>query len=485
MLTVDEKGLRKKTINGVEVTDFREIARIFSENPKYKDKSIYLVPDNYIKDITGGAAPRRQHTDDDKEGRLGAPQDEGRLGAPQDMESIVSEAKYNSGRAGRKLNKSDVSMLRSALEKTMPLEDLDEYITLLSCDKKLTKSGETRPDNKAAIKTVYSKAFSKKLAKTSDEYKECREILFKDKELDHLDAVSGEVERGELVPLPITNFSKEQIDDIRLGKTIFYVKRKHPGDSHTIWKKVTIKGNLAEQIIDGGYNNDEIFLEEVPAGSRGGASPPIFQPYVPTGEEMVEITYIYGPNRSGKTYYAAKYATLWSEMFEEWPIFLFSRRDKDKVLDEIPAVNRVNVDSSLVTNPLTMTDFEHSLVIFDDIDTIADMKIRKAIQKLRDDIMETGRQKMIYVVNTSHLGMNWAPTRTVLNEANSYTLFPRKGNYEHNAKILHSKMGMKPAMIKEIMERPKGLAHQGKWGWITVYKDSPQYVMHENGIKLL
>jgi len=215
------------------------------------------------------------------------------------------------------------------------------------------------------------------------------------------------------------------------------------------------------------------------------AGPPIHIKYIPTGEEMVEITYIYGPNRSGKTYYAAKYATLWSEMFEDWPIFLFSRRDKDKVLDDIKAVNRVTIGESLVTAPLTMTDFEHSLVIFDDIDTIADKKICKAIQKLRDDIMETGRQKMIYVINTSHLGMNWTPTRTVLNEANSYTLFPRKGNYEHNFNILKSKMGMKPTVIKSIMDRPDGLAHQGKWGWVTVYKDSPQYIIYEQGVKLL
>ncbi len=462
MLTIDNKGLRRTEINGVEITDFREIARIFSKNPKYEGKSIYLVPDNYILDIEK-ANPSTTELD---------------------SLSHVTEAKSKSGRKGRKIKKSDIDLMRCALENTMPLEDLDEYISSLVEESK-GKDLSILNDRKKAIKDVYKKAIRIAYLPNS-----MRSIIFKPGELDYEfinETGEKEIDIGELVPLPITNFNKEEIDDIRLGKTAFYVKRPITGSCKTGWKRVTIKGDMVEQLVLGGYNNDEVYNAESPLVADGQivASFPEHIKYIPTGEEMVEITYVYGPNRSGKTYYAAKYATLWSEMFENWPIFLFSRRDKDKVLDEIKALNRVSIDESLVKEPLTMTDFEHSLVIFDDIDTIADKKICKAVQKLRDDIMETGRQKMIYVINTSHLGMNWTPTRTVLNEANSYTLFPRKGNYEHNFNILKSKMGMKPDVIRGIMDRPEGLAHQGKWGWVTVYKDSPQYIIYENGVKLL
>jgi len=287
-------------------------------------------------------------------------------------------------------------------------------------------------------------------------------------------------------------------DNIKNGKTGFFIKkkdtRKGGANETALWKEVYIKGNHVEDLKQNGYNGEEVYLSEDQAKSeedKGRLKEPWFLKYKPTGIEMVEITYIYGPNRSGKTYYGAKYATLWSEMFENWPIFLFSRRDQDKVLDDIVntsgdrAVSRVAIDESLITNPLSMLDFEHSLVIFDDIDTIADKKICKAVQKLRDDIMETGRQKMIYVINTSHLGANYMSTRTVLNEANSYTLFPRKGNYEHNCRILKEKMGMKPDMVRKIMDRPDGIAYKGKWGWVTVYKDSPQYIISESGVRLL
>lgn len=516
MLTIDQKGLRNKEINGVNVTDFREIARFFSKNPRYEGKSIYLIPDNYVKDILGGQAPLTPlPTENEKEGDEQAT-----------LVSIITEAKSKSGRKGRKIKKSDINLMRQALEDTMPVEDLEEYISYLGGGIGTLAPLRSEPhaygkeyvdlkdERKDAIKSVYSKSLkSKKVAVGSGvkgELAPLRQLLFNVLG-DPNSNLDWSNEEGEIVPLPITNFTKEQIDDIRLGKTKFYIlKSSNPLDQQ--WKRVTIKGDYSRQLIESGYNNEIVWgsdanplpnnqqwIEKEDKDCRrhkeGFGEPrfPVHIAYQPTGEEMVEISYIYGPNRSGKTFYAAKYATLWSEMFEDWPIFLFSRRDKDRVLDEIQAVSRVSLTpeglglpgNSAGTSMLTMSDFEHSLVIFDDIDTIADKNICKAVQKLRDDIMETGRQKMIYVINTSHLGMNWTPTRTVLNEANSYTLFPRKGNYEHNFNILKSKMGMKPVVIRGIMDRPDGLAHQGKWGWVTVYKDSPQYIIYENGCKLL
>lgn len=482
MLTIDRKGLRETKVNGVKIKDFREISRIYSSNPKYSspngEMSIYLVPDNYLKDICSQVSTPSSDDED---------------------VSLIGQAKMSSGRKGRKVKKSDIEMMRVAMQGNLPEEDLADFIGFLQNENKLGYDAgrhSASEDRKDAVKSVYGSALK---IKSKSDVNSRRELLLND--LDWKDE-NGEIIMGELVPLPITNFTKEQINDIKEGKTEFYIKRPEKPNSKNEcerigWKKVVIKGDKLEPLIEHGtYNNEEVFLgipgcdPEVKDGIKNVAGDiivemPIYIKYVPTGEEMVEITYIYGPNRSGKTYYAAKYAILWSEIFEDWPIFLFSRREKDKVLDDIPKLERIAINDSLVSSPLSMTDFEHSLVIFDDIDTIPDKKICKAVQKLRDDIMETGRQKIIYVINTSHLGANWAPTRTVLNEANSYTLFPRKGNYGHNFKILKDKLGMKSKDIRGVMDGPGGIAHQGKWGWVTVYKDSPQYLIFENGVKLI
>jgi hypothetical protein len=459
MFTIDKQGLRQKEIGDVKVDDYREIARMFTNNPQYKDKSIYLIPDNYI----------HQLQDNDRYNQLD--KDE----VYEDVDNVMpdfSEIKMKAGRMGRKIKKADISRIENLYESIkgtgfMDDKELDEYIEALT---------ETEP-----VKHVLRSAFEEKEQYIPLTYLH-PSISFSRNEFDTEDV------QGELVPMPITNFNKEEIDAIKDGKTAFWKKSTRKGDDG--WKKVFIRGNYVDELKQNGYNGEQVYTDaprEIKSSSSDNSilEEPTFVPYKPTGIEMIEITYIYGPNRSGKTYYAAKYARLWSEMFENWPIYLFSRRDADKVLDDIPALSRVKIDQDIVDNPLSMTDFEKSLVIFDDVDTISDKKIRVAIQKLRDDIMETGRQKMIYVINTSHLGSNYGPTRTVLNEANSYTLFPRKGNYAHNFRILKDKMGIKPEVIKRIMDKPHGLAHQGKWGWITVYKDSPQYVISETGVHLL
>ncbi len=426
-------------------SDIREIALITSKNPKYKGKSIYLKTD--IKPVIGKITI-----------------------------SDIEETKNKCGRDGRKLRKKDIREIYDKINGNVIITE---------------SLNESTPDRKYVIEKIHKKVIE-------DSYK-CNPfggciLEFKLGELDYGDKDDPGYE-GYITPIPIINgsFTKKKLKYILKGKTNYIIRTL----GH--WEGKEINGDMVDTLLEDGIEkakNRELIVDPELQKIEDQDIKLIeskylndeklgYNKYTPTGDELIEISYVYGPNRSGKTFYSANYAKLWSEIFEDWPIYLFSRRDKDKVLDDISSLRRVEIDERLVTDPLTMTDFENSLVIFDDVDTIVDKKICQAIQKLRDDIMETGRQKMIYVINTSHLAMNWKPTRTVLNEANSYTLFPRKGNYEHNFKILKDKMGLKTKIIRDIIEKPDGLAYKGRWGWITVYRDSPQYLIYENGVRLL
>lgn len=429
-------------------SDIREIALITSKNPKYIGKSIFLKTDiDPNKSILGKITI-----------------------------SDIEETKNKCGRDGRKLRKIDVKEIYDKINKNI------SYIPY----------GDKGHD---IIDKVH-----KKVIEDYNKLSPGGGILeFKLGELDY--GPEGEPDHdGYITPIPIINssFTKKKLKHILMGKTNYIIRQSHNGPLAG-WEGKEIYGNMVETLLEDGkekVKNRELIVDPVLQNIEESDIKLIESKYLndeklgyirysPTGDELIEISYVYGPNRSGKTYYSANYAKLWSEIFIDWPIYLFSRREKDKVLDDIQSLRRVEIDERLVTEPLSMTDFENSLVIFDDIDTIVDKKICLAIQKLRDDIMETGRQKMIYVINTSHLAMNWKPTRTVLNEANSYTLFPRKGNYEHNFKILRDKMGLKTKVIRDIIEKPDGLAYKGRWGWVTVYRDSPQYLIYENGVRLL
>lgn len=441
-------SIHKSNIFGNEKIG-REIALIISKNPKYIGKSIYL--NNEINNNVSDFIDENEY----------------------DIDNMIYRSKNDIGRTGRKIRKKEVNLLKNIIVDN-GLKYASENIDKLSYE----RSKE--------IKFLYDKFL--------DNYKleNQGENSIKLNDLDYGN------ENGYLIPLPISNFSDEMIGYVLKGKTNYLTSVERNGTIK--WELKSIIGNEVDTLLDVNSideinNQPNILVDEekqkldeetmkkiekyLPEGEKLG-----YNEYKPTGDEMIEIDYIYGPNRSGKSFYAARYAQVWSNKFKDWPIYLFSRRETDKVLDDLKNLKRVKIDETLCTEPLTMDDFEKSLVIFDDTDSIVDDKIKKTIQKLKDDIMETGRQKMIYVINTSHLGMNWKPTRTVLNEANSYTLFPRRGNYEANFKILKDKIGIKPDIIRNIFSK-NGISHMGKWGWITIYKDCPQYIIYENGVIFL
>ncbi len=449
MLTLDRPGSKKVTVTindqPREIADAKEVASVVTKNPKYQCEgttaSIYVVPDQHMHE--------RKVLD-------------------------IGEAKSRSGRKGRKIKKSDAPVIAVAIEETKSSlipEDINGYLNSF-LNRSMTNPTPERVD---AAKHLVSMASAPP-----------KKGIFTDMmEFHDLDTSAGD---GFLQPLPLKmrNLSRDKIDMMRHGKTVIYKN----GD-----EVKTHKGNVLGEVEDEIKKLRAASLAkpgDQALKARAVGLSAEFIEYEPTGEEMIEICYIYGPNGSGKTYYAANYTKEWKKTFTDWPIFLFSRRDSDRVLDEIPDLKRIAIDQTLVQQPLTMTDFACSLVIFDDIDTITDASICRAVQKLRDDIMETGRQKMIYVINTSHLGMNWKPTRTVLNEANSYTIFPRKGNYEQNFKILQNKVGLKSDVVRAIVDKsttnmgPEGsLSQRGKWGWITIHKDSPQYIIYEKGVAIV
>jgi len=66
---------------------------------------------------------------------------------------------------------------------------------------------------------------------------------------------------------------------------------------------------------------------------------------------------------------------------------------------------RVKNDMNLVTNPIDIfKDLRFGdLVFFDDCDTVTEKKIRDALSKIQNDVLETGRHNNIHILITSHL----------------------------------------------------------------------------------
>jgi hypothetical protein len=191
-----------------------------------------------------------------------------------------------------------------------------------------------------------------------------------------------------------------------------------------------------------------------------------------------EIIYVAGPSGSGKSSYVSSYVKNYKKVFPGNEVYIFSRKDSDPVFDTL-GINRIIIDQSLVEEPIETKDLENSLVIFDDIDTVQDDKVKKAIYKLKDDILEIGRSMHIYCAVTSHLvnGNDRKTTRTILNELSTFTFFPKSGSLYQIKYCLKQYFGMNTKQIEMITRIPSR--------WITISKTYPQYIMHEHGVLFL
>lgn len=195
-----------------------------------------------------------------------------------------------------------------------------------------------------------------------------------------------------------------------------------------------------------------------------------------------QIAYVSGPSGSGKTTYAVELATTYKKIFPKNDIYLFSRTDykEDPAYAKLKPI-QIELDDSLIDEPIDIeTELTGgSLVIFDDCATINDREIRRAVNDLIEDIMEVGRKLKIWMILTSHLvNMNDRKLgRTVMNELQTFTFFPKSGSAYQIRYCLKNYFGMSNKQIDEILKL--------KSRWVTVKKGYPQCVMYRHGVYLL
>jgi hypothetical protein len=195
------------------------------------------------------------------------------------------------------------------------------------------------------------------------------------------------------------------------------------------------------------------------------------------------IEYIAGPSGSGKSTMAAEIAMQFRNLFPDHPIYIMSRTDpkKDPAFNILKPVSIV-IDESLVTDPFDITKEiteEGCLIIFDDVTTIHNDKIRKEVEKLMADAMEVGRKLNCNMIITNHLVVpnDKKFARTLLNELSMLTIFPKSGSSQQIRYALKTYFGLNNKQVEEIL--------QLRSRWVRISKSYPQYVLYQEGAYVL
>lgn len=196
------------------------------------------------------------------------------------------------------------------------------------------------------------------------------------------------------------------------------------------------------------------------------------QPY--PNPSLRNVTYSAGQAGSGKSTWNSNYMAEWSAQHPKRPLFIVSRVASDATFDDIPGVERIPASRFTGPTPLTIDSFPpNSFVLFDDIDTYPDKKIKEAVQRLRQDILETGRHKMIHCASTNHNLIDGNSTRTLLNETHLITVFPKGGSLNQLRYLLKTYLGYSREEIAHFIKLPSR--------WVTIYRNYPGCVIHSSG----
>lgn len=189
-------------------------------------------------------------------------------------------------------------------------------------------------------------------------------------------------------------------------------------------------------------------------------------------KDQVDHIFIAGPSGSGKTRWASLYIKQYKKLYPKNKFFLLSDVKEDEKLDVLKP-SRIMLDDRMHTDPIPIEAFKNSVVLFDDIDTIKNKKVREAVRDLRDEILEKGRHENINVLSISHNPTNNKPTKASLLESSSVVLFPGGGDDYHMTTVLKNYCGINPKKINEIINM--------KSRWMQCHKKFPKYILHEKG----
>lgn len=235
-------------------------------------------------------------------------------------------------------------------------------------------------------------------------------------------------------------------------------------------------------IINGGdYDKTKIYItDKQPSESKFNKSfskienkSGVFS-IIPNTEKERDVGLVTGASGSGKSTFIKNYCKEYKRTFKNRQIYMFSNLSYDETLKDLK-INRIKIDDSLITDPITVEDFKESLVLFDDIDVIKDKQLKEVVYQIMNEILETGRHYKVSCIMTVHYptGNN---LRRILNECHWFVYFPW-GATRATDYVLKNYLGVDKDIIKKIK------ATRSRWA--CIFKNYPQAVVTENNIFML
>jgi hypothetical protein len=195
---------------------------------------------------------------------------------------------------------------------------------------------------------------------------------------------------------------------------------------------------------------------------------------IPNTKADRDVIYYSGQAGSGKSYAMASYLRNYKKAFKDRPIYLFSEKESDDVLDSIKEMKRIKMDDQLIDDPLDLKDFydKPCCVVFDDIDSL-EKKLKSAVYLLLNKLLKVGRSYKITVLVSSHTSCDGKETKSMLNESSIICFYPT--TYNRSIRYLcENYIGMQKQDIIKMKSQ--------KSRWCMYIKCYPSCILQERNI---
>lgn len=187
---------------------------------------------------------------------------------------------------------------------------------------------------------------------------------------------------------------------------------------------------------------------------------------------------IFGASGSGKSTFVAGILKEYKKKYKKNKIYMISPTQNDPAYEDLKKqIEYIKIDQTLLDDPISFTEFNNAVLIFDDCECLSENKeINKQILLFRDQCLELGRKSHISTIVINHVAQAGAITKKVLNECQEICVFP-KSNFSAVQRLSKTYFGFGRDDLEYLRTVPSR--------WALIKTSYPQCVVSQHQIKVL